>query len=518
MGGYFYEASGTTDRQAPYGYSINANTTLRWKNFSIPFSVVLNEQGRRFEQPFNRFGLSPTWRWGKVHLGHRNLRMSKFILAGQTMYMAGVELTPGKLRFAAIRGRLNEAAGVDDPNFLRPRFQRNATVLKLGRGDDRSHFDFVFMKGKDDLNSLNSEPDSIRDATLAQENSLFGIKWRQPFIKGKLIFDFDAAASTFTEDIRYEPIDFSEEVPSIHRIRFIIRPNGSTHFSYAGETSLRWQSRSFGMAAIYRRVMPEYEAMGVNYLLTDVEALTLNPSFTLWQGKVVLGGSLGRERNNLDEHRLDNTERAIGSVDLNISPVPQFGIYAQYSNYTIQQQVFRDELSNDSLLIDQINRNLTVSPRFSIFKPNGTHTILATLNYQILDDQNQATEQFADNDLLNAFLNYVISMPSTGWNIRAGLNYFRFDAELFGNERLGTSIGLSKNFGDTGLTLSTNGAVSSIRQKGKEDGMNYSLNTKANYAFSKKSSISFQLFFLKNDLPERSFSETRGQLRYNYRF
>lgn len=518
LGGYFYEASGTPGRQAPYGYSINAHTTLRWKNFSVPFSVVLNEQGRRFEQPFNRFGLSPTWRWGKVHLGHRNLRMSKFILAGQTMFMAGVELTPGMLRFAALRGRLNKAAGVDNPNFLRPRFQRNATVFKLGRGDDRSHFDLIFMKGKDDLNSLNNEPDSIRNATPAQENSLFGVKWRQPFIKGKLVFDLDAAASTFTDDIRFEPIDFSEKAPSVHRIRFIIRPNGSTNFTYAGETSLRWQSRSFGLAATYRRVMPEYESMGVNYLLTDVEALTLNPSLTLKQGKVVLGGSFGRERNNLDDHRLEDTERAIGSVDVNWNPAPSFGLFAQYSNYTVQQQVFRDELTNDSLLIDQINRNVTVSPRFSMFKTNSTHTILATVNYQVLDDQNTVTEQFSDNDLVNAFLNYVINQRATGWNLRAGLNYFRFSSGFFENTRMGLSLGAGKKFGETGLSLSGNLAASLIGQEGKDDGINYSLNTTTEYAFSKKSSLSFQLYFLKNDLPDRDFSEMRGQLRYNYRF
>ncbi|HFA49083.1 MAG TPA: hypothetical protein ENJ95_08705 [Bacteroidetes bacterium] len=521
VGGYFYEANGTVNRQAPYGYSINAHSTVNLKGLQIPFSVIFNEQGRRFEQPFNRFGLSPAWKWGKLHLGYRNLSFSPFILAGQTMYMAGLELTPGKLRFAALRGRMNDAVGPDDPNFRSARFKRNALVLKLGGGTEKTHFDFIFMKGKDDLSSLSHVPDSIQNATPAEENSLFGIQWRQPMFKGKLVYKLDAAASTFTENIRFDPIDFSESFPTAHRMRFIIRPNGSTHVSYAGETSLRWQSRGFGLSAVYRRVMPEYRAMGVNYLLTDLEAITLNPSFTLARGKVVLGGSLGLQRNNLDDHRFENTGRTIGSVDLNVNPAPAFGFFAQYANYTVRQQVFKDEFTNDSLLINQINHNVTFSPRFTVFKPNSTHTMLLTLNYQVLDDQNKTTEQFADNDLVNAFLNYIINEPATGWNIRAGTNYFRFKSDLFLNTRMGGSLGATKRFGKSGFSLSGTAAFSLTGQETLGEhkaGTNLTFNGRAEYAFSKKSSLSFQLFYLKNELAGSTFSEVRGQARYNYRF
>lgn len=520
-GGYFYLANGINGRQAPYGYSINAHATLHLKGIDVPFSVILNEQGSAFQQPFNRFGLSPTWKWGKLHLGHRNLSFSPFVLAGQTMYMAGIELSPRKWRIAAIRGRMNEAIRLDNPNFLTPRFQRNALVLKLGGGSAKNHFDFIFLKGKDDLSSLSNEPDSIRSNTPAQENSVFGIQWRQPLIKNKLVFQVDAAASTFINDIRYNRIDFSEELPSAHRIRFIIRPNAATHITYAGETSLRWQSQYFSLSTVYRRVAPEFQSMGVNYLLTDVEALTLRPSLILDKGKIVVGGSIGRERNNLDDRRVENTERTIGSLDLNLNPTPSFGLSTSYSNYIVQQQVFRDDLSNDSILINQINHHITVSPRYTMFKSSSTHTFLLTFNYQVLDDQNKSTEQFTDNKLANAFLNYVISEPGAGLNYRVGINYFLFQSELFLNARWGASAGIRKRFGETGFSISGNGAISLIGQEtnGTETmGTNYSFNGTAEYAFSRKSNISFQLFFLKNDLGNRNFSETRGQLRYNFRF
>jgi len=518
LGGYVYEGSGINSRQAPYGYSINAHSTLSIYGLSVPFSIVLNEQGRVFQQPFNRYGLSPTWKWGKVHLGHRNLNLSPFTLAGQTMYMAGVELTPGKLRFTAATGRFYNATGADNPNFLRPRFKRSALAFKLGAGGKNGgYFDVVFLKGKDDIHSLPNEPDSVLARLKAQENSVFGISFKQPFAKQKLMFSLDAASSIFTEDLRFEPIDFSQKAPAVENFGFIIRPNGSTHINYAGETSLRWEGERLGLAAIYRRVMPEYKSMGVNYLLTDIEALTLNPSLTLGEGKTVIGGSIGLERNNLDEHRAEDTRRTIGSLDLSVNPTPAFGFFAQYGNYTVQQQVFKEEFSNDSILVNQINHNFTFSPRYTIFGSSVHHNLLLTLNYQILDDQNGFTAEFTENDLVNAFLIYAASFPGTGLNLHGGLNHFRFKAGQFENYRTGLTAGVNKKFGDSGLTLGGDMTFSLIDQQGSS-GTNISASALLDYAFLKKNSISLQAFFLRNELPGAGFSEVRGQVRYNYRF
>ena len=518
LGGYFYEANGIKSRQLPYGYNVNANATLSFYGIQVPFSIVFNEQGRTFQQPFNRFGASPQWKWIKLHLGHRNLNLSPFTLAGQTMYMAGLELTPGKLRLLAAKGRFHNAAGSDNPNFLKPRFERSGLVLKLGRGGKNGgFFDLIFMKGKDDINSLSNEPDSVLARLKAQENSVFGLTIKQPFAKKRLTFSLDAAASTYTEDLRFEPIDFTEKAPSIDNVGFIIRPNGSSHLNYAGESSLSWQGDLFGLSAVYRRVMPEYKSMGVNYLLTDQEALTLNPTLTLSQGKVVVGGSIGLERNNLDEHRSEDTRRNIGSLDLSVNPSAAFGFFAQYSNYTVQQQVFRDEFTNDSILVNQVNHNVMFSPRYTIFGANMMHNLLLTLNYQALDDRNNLTAGFTENNLFNAFFNYVATFPGTGLNLRGGLNYFHFQSDLFENSRMGLTGGASKKFGQSGLTLGGELSVSFVEQQGGS-GTNLSASTLLDYAFLKKNSVSVQVFFLKNELAGTDFSEVRGQLRYNYRF
>ena len=65
----------------------------------IPFSLTVSEQERSFRQPFNQFGITPTYKWAKAHLGYSNLTWSPFTWSGQTVLGGGVELNPGKFRF-----------------------------------------------------------------------------------------------------------------------------------------------------------------------------------------------------------------------------------------------------------------------------------------------------------------------------------------------------------------------------------------------------------------------------------
>ncbi|MEM6772319.1 MAG: hypothetical protein AAF597_17215, partial [Bacteroidota bacterium] len=82
LGGFFYNTTREFTPISPYGYSFNANLNLRIKSLDIPLSVSVNEQGSTFRQPFNRFGISPKFKSLTVHLGHRNLFWSPFVLGG----------------------------------------------------------------------------------------------------------------------------------------------------------------------------------------------------------------------------------------------------------------------------------------------------------------------------------------------------------------------------------------------------------------------------------------------------
>ena len=60
----FYGVSGISERQSPFSYGINAHATLSLYGISMPFSFTWYNHTKKgnFYQPFNQFGISPTWK------------------------------------------------------------------------------------------------------------------------------------------------------------------------------------------------------------------------------------------------------------------------------------------------------------------------------------------------------------------------------------------------------------------------------------------------------------------------
>ena len=111
--GIGYNASGIPDRQAPFTYILSGSPTLDIYGVAIPFNFIVSQQDKTVQQPFNQFGISPTYKWITLDLGYRSITFSPYTLAGYTMLGAGVELNPGKFHAAFIYGRLNKGTKLD---------------------------------------------------------------------------------------------------------------------------------------------------------------------------------------------------------------------------------------------------------------------------------------------------------------------------------------------------------------------------------------------------------------------
>src|SRR5258705_13313305 len=80
----FYNAKGIPSRYLPFNYVISGNPVLSIYGIQVPVSFVIGKQQSSFTQPFNQFGLSPSYKWITVHGGYRNLFFSPYTLAGHT--------------------------------------------------------------------------------------------------------------------------------------------------------------------------------------------------------------------------------------------------------------------------------------------------------------------------------------------------------------------------------------------------------------------------------------------------
>jgi hypothetical protein len=88
-------------------------------------------------------------------LGYRNIQFSPVTFDGQSFRGAGLELNPGKLRFAGFYGKLNRKVNEDTTSgqFMVPRFSRIGYGAKIGVGTSANYFDLIYFHAKDDSSS-----------------------------------------------------------------------------------------------------------------------------------------------------------------------------------------------------------------------------------------------------------------------------------------------------------------------------------------------------------------------------
>lgn len=154
-GPYFYSGDGTP-RNQPFWWNTTGSVTFSIYGWQIPVSFNVGSQQRTWTQPFNRYGMSPYYKWAKLHLGYRSIRFNPYTMAGVQFFGAGVELEPKGFRFAAFYGRFNKPVAQDTLAAIAPRpaYERTGYGMKIGVGNRRSYFDVMFFRAADDSTSI----------------------------------------------------------------------------------------------------------------------------------------------------------------------------------------------------------------------------------------------------------------------------------------------------------------------------------------------------------------------------
>ncbi|MEM6320861.1 MAG: hypothetical protein AAF960_24560, partial [Bacteroidota bacterium] len=243
-----YSAFGIENRQDPFFYSINASTNIQIYKLNLPFSLMVTaknttsslpnlrqfvdafkDQAASYRNRFVRVGASPYYKWMKLHVGHRNMRFSPLTMDNLTFFGAGVELNPGKVRVAAMRGRLAQAEPIDlsllEPNL--PVFRRTGWGVKLGYGDQDNFADFIVFNAKDDLNSIELIP-TLEQEVAAAENLVVGLNLQRTLFE-KFLVKLEVAGSAFTPDIS----QFAEGDNPFPYPNFLFTPRLGSNFKKA---------------------------------------------------------------------------------------------------------------------------------------------------------------------------------------------------------------------------------------------------------------------------------------------
>lgn len=511
----YYTAGGIEARYPEFMYALSGNLNVSIYSFSMPFSFTHGSQEKSYYQPFNQFGMSPSYKWVKAHAGYRSLNFSPFTVGGTTFLGGGLELNPGKLRFAVLYGRFNRKSVFDSlKTDYKPAFERMGMGVKLGVGTENNHLDLIYFKGKDDTSGVAflSREELINPA----ENVVLGINTRLLLFK-RLRFEGDVAGSVYDRDRLSPRIEITDQ-----QLKFLgaLFPLGySTQVFTAIQSSLQYQAKSWSVKTQYQRIDPDYKSMGAAYFQTDIENMTFGTNVSLWKRKILINGNLGLSHNNLAGNRASQTSRTIGSFNLAFNPVVAYGFNFQFSNFGIAQKAGIAVL-NDSLKIVQNNQSFMVSNRYSLIRKKVTHTLNLIVNMQKMKDLNP--DALYKNEFENRIITagYLLSFKS---GLSTGLNLTHSDIRLTvqHTQALTISLNASKSF-KRKLNLSGNiGLTSASADNGKGNSIiNGGLS--ATYTLLKKHQFRAAMNLMNNQAEPgsvmKSYHEFRGNLTYSYSF
>jgi len=513
LGGNFsYNAiDGIPRRRQPYGYGIFANVNFKLYGWNIPLRLAINEQGSSFSQPFSRIGISPEYKWVKVHLGHRNMRFSEFTLNNATFLGAGLELKPGKFRFSSFYGRMRRAVKNPRSDFERVQFERIGYGASVGLGRD-SYFDLSFFRAFDVVSSLDV-PDTTLLRNDPEANTAIGLSGKIKFVKNRLSLDYDLGISAFTRDLTAPDIDLEQSAAGRSLKAWDI--NQSSNAAAAARAALNYKKEFFSFGIDYRYVQNGYRSLGVNYLLSDVQFTRFTAGLVLLQKKLNINASIGLQENNLSNRKFAKTNRNIGSLALNYRVTDRLTLNLNYSNFSVYQTVLVDSLFADSVVIDQTNQLVNGLVSYLIPGELRTQTISIAGNYQELaDGMNDAR---FENTIWAMNLNYSIRFNKKKFSLNASANYQDFSSFITAQKRYGAGIGAVISALKNKLNIRLNQTWNTSQLNNRDNDNLFNSRATFTYQLKKKHRLSLNFAYISR-VGFNDFSEFRAGIGYNMRF
>ena len=476
----FYNTQYPTPRYEPFSWTLYGNLSLKSEGWKIPLSFILSEKDRSFRQAFNQIGISPEWRWLKLHAGYRNIFFSNFSLAGVTMLGAGVEMYPGLFRFGAVYGRLQRAVASDTANMygVQPAFERWGYAVKAGAGNSRNFFDLIYFHAVDKEQSLNAQE---RGRLLPAENDVMALASKLTLLKN-LILEAEGALSIFTRNAE-DSVDKPPEVP--------LAVNSSSQALTAIRASLAYKAKKWSVAAGYKRIEPEYRSLGTYYFQNDVEQFTLSPRVSLAKGKVNLQASAGAERNDLLGLRTSSTQRLIGNFRLGWQLSQRYGVDLQYSNYGMTEKKKRP--GADTSNVAQVQSLISCTNRYLAFVHGKSHALLGNVLYQKLKFNEAPGLQ--ETRYASFSISYALGLIESRLSMNTAAGYTSAQVADLHTGTLNLNLGVQKSMYDARLQTGISANYQPSYNSGNYTGSFLMANVTAAYTIGRKHTVSIDFSF-----------------------
>ncbi len=529
-----YGINGTEARRDPYTYFLTGNLNLSIYGWNIPFSGTYSNQDFQYQtmklMPFNQYGISPYYKWIKIHAGYRSMNFSPYSMSGRTFYGTGVELTPGIFRFSAMYGKLQNAVKPDTVN-TQAAYKRMAYAVKAGIGKGSDFIDFVVFAAKDDVNSLDTV--TIENSGInPMQNLVFNVNASKILFK-KVTLSAELGSSALSRNMNSN--ENTEGIPGFYKATdFIMTNRSSTIYKKAVKSSLMYSEEKYSVGLAYEKVDPEYTTLGAYYFNNDFENLTVNSSAKFLENKLNVGLNIGGQRNNLDNDKLSGMKRLVTSVNTNYSPSAKWNVslnYSNFSSYTYIRSEF-DEINQtnpyenlDTLNFTQLTQSAGLNTMYAIGDPadkEKRRTISLNLNYQKAGEQQTAQNSNGGSDFYNANISYIhgiIPKTLTITTALAGNLSTIADNKSF---TVGPTLSIGKAFFERTLKTTFSTSYNQLFLNGSSQSRILSFRLNGAYSIKKKHNLGLSVIVLNRNLQQEdntgNFTEFTGTLNYSWNF
>lgn len=515
----FYDAQGIENRRDPFFWSLNANLNLTLLGkISCPLTFTLTQQDKKFtngldkfSQPFNQFGISPTYKWIIVHAGYRTMNFSEYSLNGALFLGGGVEIKPekGLVSGSVCYGRFMKAipiGGVEGISVGLPAYERWGGAAKLKIGNETNYGELIYFNAEDDPYSIAF--DTVNNLA-PKSNQIFGITTKQKVLE-KLEIQGDFHYSMYNPNI-YLPIQKLERFTYINKV---FEPRSNSKFNTAINFQMTYELFKYKIGAKYKRIAPDYSSLGSVFVANDVQEISLTLNKQFMNNKINLNGSLGLTENNLDKNQIATQRRIAASINASLNVVKNLNLNLGYNSFSSNVIAVQD-VFYDSIRLTQVNQTATVNVNYS-FGKNVKQTTNGSLSYQ---------EMGGNKTPLNSVLlfnpSYGLTFSKTQTAITAALTFAQNSTLGIVTRNIGPTLGIQQGFLKQKVKSGANFSLQDSRKNQQLTNYNIGANAFLNYSFLKGQSlkISYSFIYRKAEsVGAQNFKENRMMVNYSYSF
>jgi hypothetical protein len=513
----------TTDSFAslsPKNYGVSLAFSLKTKYITLPFSFRYANNGRNASYPFIRYGIAPKYKWAKFYLGNNNINFSRYAFTGLNVFGIGFEINPSIFYLGAFTGRFQKAVFIDstDVSYQRilPRYQTKGYVIKAGIKSRKNAVLFCYSSGADDENSIKYFNPKYKLSP--RKSKSLGSEILLTLYKN-FAYQFNGGMSIFTRNINAFDIDIflrnsgENKLPSWAR-SIEKNPNITTSLAFAYDHLLSYGGKTFHLNLRYKYIQPEYKALSLANINTDLTQMSIEPGFKLLKQKLNVNFVYGIQSNNVNKKLLTQNKNTIFNFNANYTPNDRFNTTIVLSNFGIVSNAANPE-QVDSISIQNVSSNININSYYALSKSiDITNSLNISLSIQGLKEIYEFNPLFNKTFTnTNANINYNHN-AAKGHSYSLGVNYNNSYSQFLSSQNINGNV---KSYGANAtysipvivekLLCSFNGSFNLAGAEGEKAKPAIAVGISATLTLSKKSNLVVSYNLSKMTISEKDITQ-----------